>query len=108
MPAAHTRHVTDLLLVDERHDGQRDRRVDAAEHGGDLFLGDQLARGDHAFGRIGFVVALDQLELASAEQAAFGVDLVDGDGEAARDRLTRLRRRARQGRDVADLDRLLR
>ena len=55
-----------------------------------------------------FIVALDQLELAAAEQATLGIDLFDGDGEPAGDRLARLRRSTGQRRHVADLDRLLR
>jgi hypothetical protein len=75
-----------LLLVDDRQGRQRHRRVDAAEQGDDFLLGDQLACRDHALGRHGFIVALDELELAAAEETALGIDLVDGEGEPARDR----------------------
>jgi hypothetical protein len=41
-----------------------------------FLLEQQLARGDHALGRRGLVVAPYQLELA-AQHAALGIDLVD-------------------------------
>ena len=41
-----------------------DRRVEAAEQHRHLLLETQLARGDHALGRVRFVVAAHQLELA--------------------------------------------
>ena len=69
-------------------------------------LEDELARGDQALGRAEFVVALDELELAPAEQAALGVDLVDREHESARDGFAGLRRSARQRRHMADLDRV--
>ena len=85
-PRAHERH---LFLVDQRHDGHGHGRVETTEHHRHLFAVDQFARGDHALGRVGLVVAAHQLQLAAAEQAALGVDLVDGDLHAARDGLHR-------------------
>ncbi len=55
---------------------------------------------------IALVVAHEQLDLL-AEQAALGVDLVDGDGEAAHDRLAGLGGLAGHGGDQAELDGLL-
>ena len=49
-------------------------------------------------GRVGFVVASHQLELATAEQAALGVDLVDRHLHAARDCLAGERRLTRRAR----------
>ncbi len=102
-PDADERH---FFLVRDGHDRERHRRVETAEESRDLFLEDQFARSDQALGRVGFVVALDELELAAAEQAALGVDLVDCDLQAAGHGFARLRRRARERRDLADLDRI--
>ena len=55
--------VRDFLLIGDRYDGHRHRRIDAAEDRSDFFILDQLARGDLALGRIRFVVTLDQHEL---------------------------------------------
>ena len=85
-----------LLLVDDRHDRHGDRRVETAEENGDLFAEDEFARGGHALGGVAFVVAAHQFELAAAEQSALGVDLVDGDGHAARDGFAGKRRLTRQ------------
>ena len=98
-------HVDALLLVEQRHHGQRHRRVDAAEdcrHVG----GDKLARGDQTLGRVRLVIALHHFQHAAAKEPALGVDLVDREGQPARNRLAGLRRSARERRHVADLDRV--
>ena len=100
-PHPHERH---LGLVGERDDGERHRRVDAAEEGRDLLLEDELAGRDDALRRARLVVAADELDHASAEDAAGRIDLVHRDGEAAGDRLAGLRRRPRQGGHEAELD----
>ena len=64
-PDAHERH---LGLVGERHDRERDRRVEAAEQGRDLLALHQFARGDHALGRIALVVAHEQLDLLAEQR----------------------------------------
>ena len=98
-------HVDALLLVEQRHHGQRHRRVDAAEDRHHVGR-DEFARGDQALGRVRLVVALHQFEHAAAKEPAFGVDLVDRERQAARDRFTGLRRGARERRHMADLDRV--
>jgi hypothetical protein len=103
-PHAHERH---LALVRERHDRDRDRRVEAAEQAGDLLALHQFARRDRAFRRVAFIVAHQQLDLL-AEHAALGVDLVDRDGEPAHDRLAGLGRLAGHRGDQAELQGVLR
>eukprot|EP01022_Parablepharisma_sp_SALTPOND_P030357 TRINITY_DN760_c2_g2_i2.p2 TRINITY_DN760_c2_g2~~TRINITY_DN760_c2_g2_i2.p2 ORF type:complete len:1280 (+),score=504.50 TRINITY_DN760_c2_g2_i2:6407-10246(+) len=100
-PGPDERH---LLLVDDGHDSHRHRRIEAAEEHRYLFLEDQFARGHHALGRIAFVVPAHQLQLATAQEPALGVDLVDGDAHAAGQGFAGLGRLAREGRDQADLD----
>jgi hypothetical protein len=77
--------------------------VQPAEDGGHLLALHQLARDGHALLRIALVVAHDELELAPAQHAAPGVDLVDGDDEAAADRLPGGGRAAGDGGGEADL-----
>src|SRR6185503_11562964 len=104
-------HERQLVLVRDRHDGERDRRIEAADQHRDLLLEIELARGDHALGGDRLVVAAQQLELVGLvtdPQAALRVDLVDRDLQAARDGLARARRLARKRGDQADLDGLLR
>ncbi len=103
-PHAHERY---LALVRERHDRDRDRRVEAAEQAGDLLALHELAGRDCAFGRITLVIAHQQLDLL-AEHAALGVDLVDCDREAAHDRLARFGGLAGHGGDQAELQGVLR
>ena len=104
-PRPHERH---LRLVHDRHDRERHRRVEPAEEHRHLLLEDQLARGRDAFRRRGLVVAAHELELAALEHTALGVQLVDRDGEPARDGLAGAGRLAGERGDQADLDRLLR
>ena len=70
----------------------------------DLLLEQQFARGDLALRRVGLVVATHEFELAAAQHAAFRVDFIDRDRQAARDRFAGFCRLTRQGRDETDLD----
>ena len=101
-PIAHERH---LRLIGQRHDGQRHRRIDAAEEGRNLLLEDQFARRDDSLRWARFVVAADEFDLAAAENAARRVDLVHCDREPTCDRLAGLRGRTRQRRDQSELNR---
>ena len=100
-PGAHEGH---LLLVDDRHDRHRHRGIESTEQHRHLFAEDQFARGHHALGRIGLIVAAHQLELAPAQQAALRIDLVDGHLQAARQRFAGQRRLPGQRRHQTDLD----
>ena len=93
-----------FLLVDDGHDGHRDRRIEATEEHRHLVLEDQFTSGHHPLGRIALVIAAHQFQLAPTEQAALGIDLVDGDAHAARERLAGLGRLAGQRGDQTDLD----
>jgi len=63
--------------------------VQTAEDRRDLLALDELARDRDTLLRVALIVANDQLELPPSEDAALGVDLVDGDLEPALDRLAR-------------------
>jgi hypothetical protein len=69
--------------------GERHRRVEAAEQGGNPLTLHQLARGNYALGGIAFVVADEQRDLL-AKEAALLVDLIDGERQAADDGLAGL------------------
>jgi hypothetical protein len=88
-----------VQLVKDGEHREADRRVQPTEHGDRLLALDDVTRRRHAFAGVAFLVADDQLDLAAAEDAALGVDLVDGHGEAALDRLAGERGAARHRRD---------
>ncbi|MNY04892.1 hypothetical protein D3C86_1375950 [compost metagenome] len=100
-PDAHERY---FHLIDQRHDGQGNRRIKTTKEHGDFFSLDQFASGEYALGRVAFVVTTHQLQL-TPEHAAAGIDLVDGHGQAPGQRLAGFGRLTRKGGDQADLDR---
>ena len=101
----HVVHHRDLGFLEEALRGQRHAGVDVAHHGDDLFLVDQLLGDLHAAFVLGFVVALDQLDLA-AEHATGLVDLVGGQAHAVTHAHAHRRGAAGERAVDTDLDRV--
>ena len=100
-------HEDDLVLLRDRRDSRAFGRGERAEQEIDVVAQDQIARDAHRLVGVALGVTRDELDLA-AEDAAFGVDLLDEHLRALHRRLADQRARPRQDHRIADADGFLR